>query len=118
MSEPDSIPDPALARAISQPPLWGGLTPGRYAVGFTSRWEFDLARRYAWPTPGKAHPAPQNRRPILLHVWYPARHESSRKPMLHREYLAFEPPGPLFQEFTDRKSTRLNSSHRCISYAV
>src|ERR1017187_797916 len=47
-------------------------------------------------------------------------HSRSRKGVLRGLHFQWEPPMGKLMRVTlgDRKSTRLNSSHRCISYAV
>src|SRR5437762_8296957 len=46
-----------------------------------------------------------------------ANHISTRVPGEDNAFL-INPYGLLYEQMQDRKSTRLNSSHRCISYAV
>src|SRR5437879_10219813 len=58
----------------------------------------DFTDLYAFPKPG------QTGKSILIVNVHPSAGEN--------------PPGPTTTEPLDRKSTRLNSSHRCISYAV
>ena len=51
-------------------PLWGGLEPGRYGVGFRSLATYDYSR--AWNFEGK-----NVARPIRIFLWYPAASRTS-----------------------------------------
>ncbi|MDQ6828528.1 MAG: hypothetical protein M3081_06640 [Gemmatimonadota bacterium] len=60
------------------PPLWGHLTPGARAVGFTVLNARDSARR---DSSGAA-------RPIQISVWYPARAPRSARRLVYGDYVA------------------------------
>ncbi|MEM9149454.1 MAG: hypothetical protein AAGB19_03245 [Cyanobacteria bacterium P01_F01_bin.3] len=51
-------------------PLWGELSPGRYAVGFRSFIASDFSRRYVYPT-AQSFECCDIPRPIAIQVWYP-----------------------------------------------
>lgn len=74
------------------PPLWGGLAPGPFAVGFRSTWELDPSRTYNFTFADKTRYAEGKApRPILVNVWYPAERPLDARPMTHGGY--FEIPG-------------------------
>ena len=57
----------------SPPPLWPGLEPGPYAVGYTVRHEYDYSRTFRSKTDYFGTPTPgEIARPIQITIWYPA----------------------------------------------
>jgi len=72
--------------AVSQDaPLWGGLEPGPYAVGFRSEWSLDETRRYVVQLPqGGRYDGP---RPILVNLWFPAETVDESEWRSHAAYL-------------------------------
>lgn len=77
------------------PPLWGGLVPGPYAVGFRSYWEFDPSRTYNFTFDDKTKfAAGKAPRPILVNVWYPAERAADARAMPHGGYFAISGDNP------------------------
>ncbi len=66
-------------KAEKSPPVWLGLEPGPYRVGYRQELRFDPTRSYDNPL------APLPERPILINRWYPA--DGSGEPMLVDDYL-------------------------------
>ncbi len=90
-----------------QSQFWGELKAGKYAVGFRSLYQLDVARSYDadYPAPGTA--AVKKARPIFLAIWYPAaaQHDVA---MVYRDYfraVTVESPVPEFAQRL-RKFTR------------
>jgi dienelactone hydrolase len=83
----------ASGSAIAEgPPLWGGLAPGPFAVGFRSTWELDPSRTYNFTFADKTKYAEGKApRPILVNLWYPAERTADARAMPHGGY--FEIPG-------------------------
>jgi len=88
------VPFPLLVSAIvlfagvrAQParaatyPLWHHLQPGKYAVGYDARWNFDYSR--SWMSPNATLPF----RPVLVHAWYPVAPQARTPPMTFGHYL-------------------------------
>jgi dienelactone hydrolase len=100
----------ALASAAGgwgQSQFWGELKAGKYAVGFRSLYQLDVARSYDadYPAPGSA--AARKPRPIFLAIWYPAaaQHDVA---MVYRDYfraVSADSPVPEFAQRL-RKFTR------------
>jgi tetratricopeptide (TPR) repeat protein len=91
----------------AQSQFWGELRAGKYAVGFRSVYQLDVARRYDadYVVPGS--PQVKKPRPIFLAIWYPAAapHDTS---MLYRDYfhaVSVDSPVPEFAQGL-RKWTR------------
>jgi hypothetical protein len=81
-------------------PLWGGLEPGPYAVGFMASEEYDHARTFQ---PKRDYFGTvlegERARPIQICMWYPADAPSDEMPVVLSDY-AFVPPDDLrFYEF-------------------
>lgn len=98
---------PAAAQSLfgKQPrPLWGGLTSGPHAVGFTTRFAYDHARVYDPPLPqGPNRTHTKTPRPILINVWYPAHQNASTTPLRHGQYLELDTAGDgAFDAFAQR----------------
>lgn len=86
----------AQARAeLSRPyPLWGRLRPGRYAVGYRAAFHFDRSRVLTPPRDQHGRAVGGDRdRPILVRVWYPARHARGARLMPYGEYLSVPSSG-------------------------
>src|ERR1039457_5681329 len=113
----------ALAGAAAgwgQSQFWGELKAGRYAVGFRSLYQLDVARSYDpdYPAPGSA--AVKKPRPVFLAIWYPAmpRHDaaidtSMDTSMEYRDYfraVSVDSPVPEFAQRL-RKFTRDMACH-------
>ncbi len=84
--------------------LWGGLEPGPHAVGFSSSWQLDHARRYARDYDAgaaAAGPARESPRPILVYIWYPAR-KTDATPLRYRAYLEIGSDDPRIAAFARR----------------
>jgi dienelactone hydrolase len=104
----------ALAAALStaaggwaQSQFWGELRAGKYAVGFRSLYQLDVARSYDadYPAPGSV--AAKKPRPVFLAVWYPAA-EPHDTAMVYRDYfraVSLDAPVPEFAQRL-RKFTR------------
>jgi hypothetical protein len=91
-----------LANAKS-PPLWGKLSSGAYAVGFSSLWQLDYSRRYNMTFDDKTAYAPGKApRPILINLWYPALKATGTKTMPHRDYLNIESSDPQLAKFATK----------------
>lgn len=93
-------------------PLWGGLQPGPYAVGYQSCFQLDYARTYDlhYPNGGQAT-ARKTPRPILVNIWYPATAGPSDEPLRQGDYLQIATQDAALAEF----SRRLEASHREMS---
>src|SRR5260370_33046363 len=90
-----------------QSQFWGELKPGKYAVGFRSLYQLDVARSYDadYPAPGGA--PVKKPRPLFLGIWYPAaaQHDAA---MVYRDYfraVSVDSPVPEFSQRL-RKFTR------------
>jgi pimeloyl-ACP methyl ester carboxylesterase len=67
-------------------PLWGKLTPGDHAVGFTARFEYDYSRTFRAKTDLDGKMVAGNRaRPIQIAIWYPTK-KASTNFMKYEEY--------------------------------
>ncbi|MDQ3820340.1 MAG: hypothetical protein M3362_22030, partial [Acidobacteriota bacterium] len=81
------------AQKESQTPFWGSLSPGPYAVGFRTIYEFDrtrtwlVTRRYE-----KSFSPDLNGRPIRISVWYPAALDAKARQLRFENYVS--PGGP------------------------
>ena len=109
----------ALASAAGgwgQSQFWGELQAGRYAVGFRSLYQLDVARRYDVDYAAPGGTAVKKPRPIFLAIWYPAadRHEVAMDTsMLYRDYfraVSVDSPAPEFAQRL-RKFTRDTACH-------
>lgn len=77
--------------SVEAKPLWGELSPGPYAVAYTTAFAYDHARVYDMVLPTEAAPTrPKGPRPILINVWYPARQSLSGQPMRQEQYLELD----------------------------
>src|SRR5262245_5589411 len=88
--------------AVSQSfPLWGGLSPGEYRVGFKSLWQFDYSRTYNMTfEDGSVYAVDKAPRPILINIWYPAKAAPNAKGMSYREYLKIGSNDPRLEKFS------------------
>ena len=77
----------------SNPPFWGGLSAGPYAVGFKTLYQFDRTRTWR-TTRGYEKPfAPDlSGRPIRISVWYPALLNTRSRQLHFSDYV--RPNGP------------------------
>ena len=104
----------ALAAALStaaggwaQSQFWGELRAGKYAVGFRSLYQLDVARSYDADYPAPGSTAVKKPRPVFLAVWYPAA-EQHDTAMVYRDYfraVSLDTPVPEFAQRL-RKFTR------------
>ena len=100
----------ALASATGgwgQSEFWGELKAGKYAVGFRSLYQFDVARSYDEDYPAPGVTLVKKPRPIFLAIWYPAaaQHDVA---MVYRDYfraVSVDSPVPEFAQRL-RKFTR------------
>jgi dienelactone hydrolase len=60
------------AGAWGQAQFWGELKAGKYAVGFRSLYQMDVARSYDADYPAPGVTAVKKPRPIFVAIWYPA----------------------------------------------
>ena len=82
------------------PPLWGGLEPGPYAVGFRTAWELDSSRTYNMKFADKTMYADVKApRPILINIWYPAERPADARMMLHGGYFEITSGDPRLGKF-------------------
>jgi pimeloyl-ACP methyl ester carboxylesterase len=104
----------ALASAAGgwgQSQFWGELKAGKYAVGFRSLYEMDVARSYDADYPAPGVKAVKKPRPIFLGIWYPAvQHQGAAMDtsMVYRDYfraVSVDSPAPEFAQRL-RKFTR------------
>lgn len=92
---------PARARQASRPPLWGKLSPGPYAVGFSAVYAFDRSRTWRVTRAYEKGFSPDpDGRPIRVSVWYPATAASGAKRMRYEDYITLPAP----KEFADLES--------------
>src|SRR5947208_12548497 len=98
----------------------------QYRVGFWPSW-FTYRARPTFPVPAvggapeavsAARHAPSAPAGTRLGAGAVARCAGRTARPAEKRTLAGQGRGPWLQEFSDRKSTRLNSSHQIISYAV
>jgi pimeloyl-ACP methyl ester carboxylesterase len=75
-------------------PLWGGLAPGPYAVGFRILYQADPTRPWlATPMPSASAATVRPGRPVRISLWYPARPSRAARAMVYRDYVQLpEPP--------------------------
>ena len=90
----------SAAAGWGQSQFWGELKAGKYAVGFRSLYQLDVARSYDADYPPMGSPPVKKPRPIFLAVWYPAaaQHNTS---MLYRDYflaVSVDSPVPEFAQ--------------------
>ena len=104
----------ALASAAGvwgQAQFWGELKAGKYAVGFRSLYQLDVARSYDADYPAAGSTAVKRPRPIFLAIWYPAAAREDvamDTSMVYRDYfraVSVESPVPEFAQRL-RKFTR------------
>lgn len=84
---------PTEAQQKSQSPFWGNLSPGPYAVGFRTIYEFDRTR--TWHVTrgyGKPFTPDLQGRPIRISVWYPAVLDARSEQLRFEHYI--NPGGP------------------------
>src|ERR1035438_10264391 len=97
----------SAAGGWGQSQFWGELKAGKYAVGFRSLYQLDVARSYDADYPAPGSPPVRKPRPIFLAIWYPAaaQHNTS---MEYRDYfraVSVDSPVPEFAQRL-RKFTR------------
>lgn len=69
-------------------PLWGDLTPGKYAVGFRRSFRFDASRTWQRTRDFKGTFSPDlNGRPVQVNVWYPAAGTGTARQMRFADYV-------------------------------
>src|SRR5450631_2656392 len=104
----------ALASAAAgwgQSQFWGELKAGKYAVGFRSVYQLDVARSYDPDYPAQGSSPVKKPRPIFLAIWYPAvaQHDAAMDTsMAYRDYfraVSVDSPAPEFAQRL-RKFTR------------
>lgn len=89
----------AVSALAQQRPLWNGLQPGPYAVGFKVLWKYDYSRSWRPATDYKGDSLPgENARPIRISVWYPAK-KIAGAPMAYSGYLHVKVPDPNLSDF-------------------
>src|ERR1700745_545466 len=80
------------ASARSQSPLWAGLEPGPYAVGFKVEWRLDESRTWQPDKDYEGRKLPvEAARPVRISVWYPAQRRAGA-PMAYSGYLHVDVP--------------------------
>ena len=85
------------------PPLWAGLTPGPYAVGFRVLWKYDYSRTWKPEVDATGSPlAGEAARPVRISIWYPAQQSASASPMLYSGYLHISVSDQGFADFNKR----------------
>jgi pimeloyl-ACP methyl ester carboxylesterase len=79
----------SAAGVWGQSQFWGELKAGRYAVGFRSLYQLDMARSYDADYPATGTTPVKKARPIFLAIWYPAnaQHGAIDTSMLYRDYF-------------------------------
>jgi pimeloyl-ACP methyl ester carboxylesterase len=90
-------PAQAFSQSISsQPPLWGDLRPGAYAVGFRVIYALDRSR--IWDATPDSIRVGDSARPVRISVWYPSDRKrfSGAKPMSEGGYFFRHPPNKYF----------------------
>lgn len=90
-----------------QSQFWGELKAGKYAVGFRSLYQLDVARSYDADYPASGIAVAKKPRPLFVGVWYPAAAEHDVA-MLYRDYfraVSVDSPVPEFAQRL-RKFTR------------
>jgi dienelactone hydrolase len=97
----------SVAGLWGQSQFWGEMKAGKYAVGFRSLYQLDVARSYDADYPAPGSPPVKKPRPIFLAIWYPAaaQHNTS---MEYRDYfraVSMDSPVPEFAQRL-RKFTR------------
>ena len=106
----------SAAGGWGQSQFWGELKAGKYAVGFRSLYQLDVARSYDPDYPVAGVTAVKRPRPIFLAVWYPAvqRHDAAMDTsMVYRDYfraLSVDSPVPEFAQRL-RRFTRDTACH-------
>jgi dienelactone hydrolase len=95
---------PAL---LGQSQFWGELRAGKYAVGFRSLYQADVARSYDADYPAAGSAPVKKPRPLFIGIWYPTaiRHDVA---MVYRDYfraVSVDSPVPEFSQRL-RKFTR------------
>ena len=101
----------SAAGGWGQAQFWGELKAGKYAVGFRSLYQLDMARRYDADYPAPGGTPVKKPRPIFLAIWYPAaaREDAAMDTsMVYRDYfraVSVESPVPEFAQRL-RKITR------------
>ena len=91
-----------MTRAQS-PPLWSGLTPGPYSVGFRVLWKYDYSRTWKPDSDYRNNILPgESARPIRISVWYPTQKSASASPMPYSGYLHVRVPDQSFADFNKR----------------
>src|SRR5215212_6691649 len=89
-----------LCAARAQSPLWGGLKPGPYAVGFRVLWKYDYSRTWKPEVDYKGNPlSGEAARPVRISVWYPAQKSAQASPMPYSGYLHIGVPDQSFADF-------------------
>src|SRR6476661_6188812 len=89
----------AASTLAQQRPLWNGLQPGPYAVGFKVLWKYDYSRGWRPATNYKGEAlAGETARPIRISVWYPAK-KVAGAPMPYSAYLHVKVPDPNLSDF-------------------
>ena len=92
---------PAGVRQVSRPPLWGELSPGPYAVGFSAVYAFDRSRMWRVTRAYEKGFSPDpDGRPIRVSVWYPATISPGAKRMRYEDYVTLPAP----KEFADLRA--------------
>src|SRR5260370_3720104 len=104
----------ALAMILASAPalwgqsqFWGELKAGKYAVGFRSLYQLDVARSYDADYPATGSAPFKRPRPIFIGIWYPAAAQHDA-PMVSRDYsraVSVDSPVPEFSQRL-RKFTR------------
>lgn len=69
-----------------QSQFWGELKAGKYAVGFRSLYQLDVARSYDADYAAPGAMASKKPRPIFLAIWYPAAAQQDVA-MIYRDYF-------------------------------
>ena len=76
-------------------PLWNGLVPGPYKVGFKAQWEIDYTRTWGQSDLVKAtYSKKPFGRPVRLTIWYPAQILTSSRQNKFRDYLFINTADP------------------------
>ncbi len=98
---------PCVPQSSPARPLWGGLEPGSYKVGFRVLYRLDRSRVWDASTDSLRS---EFARPIRISLWYPARRSESGRPMLYRQYVQFKSPNSYFARVDSLLESRETTS--------